>query len=290
MTVRVATAPDSWGVWFPRDPQQLPWRRFLDEAAEAGYGAIELGPYGYLPTGAERLGRELASRGLTLAGATLAANFRAEAQASWQDGLAQVGGLLATLGARHVVLLDEMYTDIRTGNVVGARTLADRQWRRLAGTLHAVGEAAAAYGLVAAYHPHADTPVEYEWQIERLLAETDPALVSLCLDVGHHAYRGGDPIAFVRRHHERISHVHLKNVAGRLAAGTDGIPFAEAVRLGAFTELADGIVDHEALRDVLADVGYDGWAVVEQDMYPCPPDQPLPAARRNLAYLRRIGM
>ncbi|MEY3973218.1 MAG: hypothetical protein RJA71_530, partial [Actinomycetota bacterium] len=48
--IRVGTAPDSWGVWFPSEPHQVPWDRFLDEVVEAGYHWIELGPYGYLPT------------------------------------------------------------------------------------------------------------------------------------------------------------------------------------------------------------------------------------------------
>ncbi len=45
MTVRVGTAPDPWGVWFPEDPQQTPDARFLDEVAAAGYSWIELGPW-----------------------------------------------------------------------------------------------------------------------------------------------------------------------------------------------------------------------------------------------------
>ena len=53
--IRVGSAPDSWGVWFPDDPQQVPWQRFLDEVAEAGYSWIELGPYGYLPTDPAKL-------------------------------------------------------------------------------------------------------------------------------------------------------------------------------------------------------------------------------------------
>ena len=48
--LRLGTAPDSWGVWFPDDPHQVPWHRFLDEvAAGAATSWIELGPYGYLP-------------------------------------------------------------------------------------------------------------------------------------------------------------------------------------------------------------------------------------------------
>ena len=50
VNVKIGSAPDSWGVWFAEDPKQIPWQRFLDEVAEAGYEWIELGPYGYLPT------------------------------------------------------------------------------------------------------------------------------------------------------------------------------------------------------------------------------------------------
>ena len=46
-TITIGTAPDSWGVWFPEDPEQVPPGRFLDEVVEAGYEWIELGPYGY---------------------------------------------------------------------------------------------------------------------------------------------------------------------------------------------------------------------------------------------------
>ena len=69
MTIRVGTAPDSWGVWFPSDPKQTPWHRCLDEIAEAGYEWTELGPYGYLPTDLPTLQRELDRRHLKVTGA-----------------------------------------------------------------------------------------------------------------------------------------------------------------------------------------------------------------------------
>ena len=42
-TILVGSAPDSWGVWFPDDPKQTPYTRFLDEVAASGYQWIELG-------------------------------------------------------------------------------------------------------------------------------------------------------------------------------------------------------------------------------------------------------
>ena len=71
----IGTAPDSWGVWFPDDPQQTPWERFLDEVAESGYKWIELGPYGYLPTDPTRLAEELKSRDLQISAGTVFTAF-----------------------------------------------------------------------------------------------------------------------------------------------------------------------------------------------------------------------
>ena len=58
-TITIGTAPDSWGVWFPNDPEQVPSEVFLREVAEAGYQWIELGPYGYLPTDPAKLSEQL---------------------------------------------------------------------------------------------------------------------------------------------------------------------------------------------------------------------------------------
>ena len=51
LQVTIGTAPCSWGVWWPDGtPSGTPYNVFLDQAAEAGYKALELGPVGYLPT------------------------------------------------------------------------------------------------------------------------------------------------------------------------------------------------------------------------------------------------
>ena len=56
-----------------------------------------------------------------------------------------------------------------------------------------------------------------------------------------------------------------------------------------FFEPSEGAVDFRAFRDILEEVDYDAWAVVEQDMYPAPFNKPLPIARRTRAGLREIG-
>jgi inosose dehydratase len=294
MNVKIGSAPDSWGVWFPSDPKQPPWDRFMDEIVEAGYEWTELGPYGYLPTGLVQLRSELDKRKLKVSATFV---MRAlEDTALWPEIEKEVlsaGELLAALGARFMVLIDDTHTNLFTGEPYAPARLDASGWKRLIDATHKVADIARnRFGLTVVFHPHADTHVETEEQIEAFLSDTDPAKVSLCLDTGHHAYRGGDPVSFMRRHHARIPYLHLKSVHRHLQqrVATENIPFAKAVGMDLFCEPSEGAVDFPAFRDVLRDIDYSGFAIVEQDMYPAPFDKPLPIAKRTRAYLRKIGL
>ncbi|MFI5454585.1 MAG: TIM barrel protein [Isosphaerales bacterium] len=294
MNIHIGSAPDSWGVWFPSDPKQIPWQRFLDEIALAGYGWTELGPYGYLPTDPTILRAELDQRGLKATASFAMGHL--EDPAAWPDLERQISGggeLVAALGGRFLVLIDDTYSDLFTGQPIRPARLDDGGWKRLIDATHRAADLASArLGLRLVYHPHAETHVEYEDQIEAFLEQTDPIRVSLCLDTGHHAYRGGDPVAFFRRHHDRIRYLHLKSVDRQKQEWVERehVPFAIAVANDMFCEPSEGAVDFIAFRDALREVDYDGLATVEQDMYPAPFDKPLPIARRTRAYLRSIGL
>src|SRR5439155_3838976 len=142
------------------------------------------------------------------------------------------------------------------------------------------------------FHSHGDGNVETPEQLERFLADTDPRYVGICMDTGHYAYRYGDPIDFMRRHHARTPYLHIKTVDGPLRdrANREDIPFAQVVRMGGFVEPPNGVVDFGALAQALRDIDYDGWAAVEQDLYPCPFDVPLPIATRTRKYLESVGL
>jgi inosose dehydratase len=294
MNVKIGSAPDSWGVWFPSDPKQTPWQRYLDEVVQAGYEWTELGPYGYLPTDLTTLRAELGRRGLKVAASCVMHSLWDAAE--WPEVERQtlgVGEALAELGGRFLVLIDDTYSSAFTGQMTAPKRLDESAWKRLIDTTHRVADIARdRFGLILTYHPHAETHVEYEGQIEQFLEQTDPARVSLCFDTGHHAYRGGDAVAFMRRHHGRIPYLHLKSVDPDLQKRVDaeGLTFGAAVQQGVFCEPSHGAVDFLAFRDVLQSINYDGWACVEQDMYPTPFDKPLPIAKRTREYLREIGI
>ena len=293
MDVQIGGAADSWGIWFPDDPHQMPWQRFLDEVAEAGYDWIEMGPYGYLPADLSILRPELDRRGLKIAANWAMAPL--EEVSAWPELERQVmgaGEILAALGAKYLVLIDGTYTNEHTGELIAEPALDDDGWSRLIETTHTVANIAwERFGLKLVFHSHVDTHIQFEEDIEKLLDQTDASRVGLCLDTGHHAYAGGDPITFMQHHHQRIPYLHLKNVDPKIQkkVNAENLPFATAVGMGVFCEPSDGVVDFLAFRDVLQDVKYQGFAIVEQDMYPVPFDVPLPIAKRTRAYLREIG-
>ncbi|TAN32358.1 2-keto-myo-inositol dehydratase [bacterium] len=291
MKVTLGSAPDSWGVWFAADPKQTPWQRFLDEVSAVGYRWIELGPFGYLPTDHAVLSKELERRQLRISGSLVMFPF--EQSDAWQKWAAEVERTCAAVegvGGKYLVLIDGLYSDLATGRALAPADLDGAGWTQLLNTTARIADVAEKHRLTPVLHPHAESHIEYESQVERFLLEADPR-IGLCLDIGHHAYRGGDPIALLRRHHARIPYLHLKNVDREVQklVEEEHKTFAEAVAMDVFVEPSRGAVDFTLLRDVLEEVEYDGFGIVEQDMYPAAPDKPLPIATRTYRYLRDLG-
>jgi inosose dehydratase len=291
--VKVGSAPDSWGVWFADDPQQTPWERFLDEVAAAGYTRIELGPYGYLPTDPSRLKEELGKRGLEMTAGTIFEHLHRPD--SWESTWREVSAaaeLTAAMGAKHLVVIPSMWRDPTTGEIVEPPELDDESWSRHGRQMTELGKRIAGeYGLNTQFHPHADAHVDTHGHVERFLAETDGDYVKLCLDTGHISYCGGDNLKLIQDYPERIGYVHLKQVDPVVLASVveEGVGFGEAVKRGVMCEPPQGLPELPPVLDALAGLDVELFAIVEQDLYPCAPDTPLPIAERTLAYLTTHG-
>lgn len=274
--MRVGSAPDSWGVWFANDPHQVPWSRFLDEIASAGYEWLELGPYGYLPTDPAQLADEVARRGLRVSGGTVGGSL--QIASAWPEVVAnarRVASLVSSQGARFLVFLPDGEGEADWGQL----TRAANDLRRLL-----LDE----FDVTMVFHPHADSHVETQQQIERFLDTTE---VALCLDTGHVAYRRGDNLELIRKYPTRIGYVHLKQVDPTVLDVVESrrLSFADAVPLGVCPEPPGGVPSFEALFNALEPLGPDLFTIVEQDLYPCAQDVPLPIACRTRTYLRVCG-
>lgn len=92
------------------------------------------------------------------------------------------------------------------------------------------------------------------------------------------------------KHHNRVSYLHIKNFDINVRSKTQKGALAKAVSEGIMVEPNLGEVNMEELLKVLINVNFNGWAIVEQDMYPAPFDKPLLVSKRTYEYLKYIGM
>jgi inosose dehydratase len=293
MRLRIANAPVSWGImevegWSP----PFPFSTFLDQLREAGYEGTELGPYGYLPTDPAVLGNELDRRGLTLTSAFVPLRLK-DPNLDLTPAV-QVAALLRALGARYLVLADALWPEREAvaGRVPESGVLlTDADWATAAANIRKAVDLASGYHLRCVFHHHAGTYIETPAEVARLLDLTD---LGLCLDTGHYAYGGGDPVEAVRSLGRRVEYLHLKDVhPTRLAAARERrLGFLDGVRHGVFCPLGEGLVRFPALLDALRAIDYDGWAVVEQDVDATDPAaaSPLESARASRSFLSaRLG-
>ncbi|MEU0119193.1 TIM barrel protein [Streptomyces bobili] len=290
----LGSAPDSWGIWFPEDEHQVSYTRFLDELATAGYKWLELGPYGYLPTDPQRLKEELDTRGLQVSGGTaFGALHRPEA---WGDMLAhvrQVATLTAAAGAHHLVLIPPMYRDEKTGAFTESPELTAEQWAGFGKAADRLGKLLLdEYDVRLVIHPHADSHIQTQPEIERLLGESDSRYTNLCLDTGHVAYGGGDNLDLIRRFGERVGYVHIKQMDPEVLAqvAAEDLSFGEAVKRGVCVSPPAGVPDPAAVVTELAALDAELFVIVEQDLYPCAPEVPLPIAVSTREHLIDCGL
>lgn len=295
MTIRIGNAPCSWGVEFANDPRNPTWQHVLKECAEAGYKGIELGPVGFMPEDPAVLGEGLEENGLELIGGVVFRPYHDPA--AWDDVLDathRTGRALRAHGAKQMVLIDSISP--RRAPTAGRASEAEQmdmaEWNayrdRIAESARIGTEE---YGLTVSIHAHAAGFMDFEPELERLLDEVDGEILKICFDTGHHSYAGFDPVAFMKKHVDRISYMHFKDidpgVKARVIENRTG--FYDACGQGIFCNLGEGDVDFPAVRQVLLDAGFQGWCTVEQDCDPTLDPDTLGDARKNREYLESIG-
>jgi inosose dehydratase len=309
--LRVANAPCSWGVLeFPSTSlpstslraspsTPAPFNQVLDEIAQTGYAGTELGDWGFMPTDPARLQREISARNLELIGAFVpVALANREAHATGQETALRTARLMRDAGAADafIVLSDDNGSvptrEQNAGRIGPEHALTAAQSATFAAGVEQIARAVRdATGLRTVFHPHCGGYVETPTEIDELMRRTDSGLVGLVLDTGHVMYGGGDPVDVLTQHASRVWHVHFKDCDPAVAAEARRarLGYLAAVRAQLFCELGRGGVDFAAVLAELRRVAYDGWIVVEQDVFPGY-GSPAESARRNRRYLADLGI
>lgn len=295
MTITIGNAPCSWGIEFPSDPAYPTWESVLDQCAAAGYTGIELGPIGYMPEDPAVLAPALAKRGLSIIGGVVFQPFHdADKWDVVMDAARRTCEALKAHGAKHLVLIDSISPRRAptAGRADEAEQMDDAEWAAFRDRIVAVAKMGAEeYGLTVGIHAHAGGFIDFEPELERLLSEVDENILKICFDTGHHSYAGFDPVAFMKKHINRISYMHFKDIDPVVKADVvkNRTDFYKACGQGIFCNLGEGDVDFPAVRQVLLDNGFTGWCTVEQDCDPSMPGTPLEDAESNRKYLESIG-
>ena len=293
--IKIGNAPCSWGIEFASDPAYPTWQSVLQQCATAGYKGIELGPIGFMPEDPAILRDALVENDLSIIGGVVFRPFHDPAK--WDevmDAAVRTCKALSAHGAQHLVLIDSISPRRAptAGRADEAEQMDKAEWTAFRDRLATIAKMGTQdYGLTVGIHAHAAGFMDFEPELERLLDEVDESILKICFDTGHHSYAGFDPVAFMKRHIDRISYMHFKDIdpvikADVVAKRTD---FYQACGQGIFCNLGQGDVDFPAVRQVLLDAGFQGWCTVEQDCDPSLPGTPLEDAASNRKYLESIG-
>ena len=297
--IQIANAPCSWGVLEFDLGEQQGFARVLDEMQQTGYAGTELGDWGFLPTAPEPLKAELEKRSLSLVGAFVPVALSKEKNhdAGVESAL-KIAKLMSDAGFEDafIVLADDNGKVPRrtknAGRIEPIDGLSDGEWQAFAqGADRIAREVKSNFNMRTVFHHHCGGYVETAAEVETLMALTDPALLGLCLDMGHFRFGGGDPFSALKKYSDRIWHVHFKDCDPQVAklSRQNKWDYFESVGHGVFCELGQGEVDFPAIVAELRKRQYNGWIVVEQDVLPGM-GSPKECALRNRDYLVSLAL
>lgn len=141
-------------------------------------------------------------------------------------------------------------------------------------------EVAQRYEMIINIEPHGYYTTKPEF-MEKMLDFVDSPYLRMNMDTGNTYIAGQDPVAFLNRFKDKVSHVHVKDVSESLAASLRGELTGIAV---SHTAIGDGVnVDNiKKCFDTLVDIKYDGVVSIECE------GQGGPMIEKSLAFVREL--
>ena len=305
-TITITTAPCCWGVDDVKNPHLPAWESVLDDTVEAGFGGLELGPYGYLPLDLPRVSAALEARGLRIVAGTIfddlvAPGNRDNLLHQTREICALITQLPAparypgqTFAAPYLTVMDWGHDerDYAAGHGDRAPRLDDAAWAGMVANITAIATVARdEFGVRAVIHPHAGGYIEFADEIERIVADVPPDVAGLCIDTGHTVFSGMDAIETLDRYWDRIDYIHFKDidpvVFGEVMS--ERIRFFDACAKGVMCPIGKGCIDYPAIHNFLRERGYCGYITIEQERDPRNADGVLADLRSSRSFLAKVG-
>ena len=266
MGITITTAPCCWGVDDVTNPNLPSWERVFDEVAAAGYGGLELGPYGYVPLDLKRVSEALRARGLFIVAGTIFDDL--VSPANRENLLRQTDEICALVaqlpqpapgaGQRYatpyLTVMDWGHDarDYAAGHSDRAARLSDADWDGMVANIRAIAaRARSATACAPCIHPHAGGYIEFADEIERIAGdipaeEVGPLPRHRPLLLCRHR-PGGGAGALCR---PRLDYIHFKDIDQSVFDRVMGerIRFFEACAQGVMCPIGRGVIDYPAIR------------------------------------------
>lgn len=268
--IRIGINPISWSNDdLPSLGGETPLSTALSEGKQIGYEGFELN--GKFPKDAKGVGDVLRPYTLALVSGWYSGRLAHRSAAEEIDAIASHVQLLAQNGAK-VLVYGEVADSIqgqRIPLIERPRFHSERVWQQYAEKLDELARFTLSQGIRLAYHHHMGAYVESPSDIDTLMRLTGPE-VGLLFDAGHCYMGGGEPVQVLRKHIDRVCHVHFKDVRKPVVqlARNNLWSFPDCIINGTFTVPGDGDIDFGELLDVLLAADYHGWLVVEAEQDP----------------------
>ncbi|MED1468538.1 sugar phosphate isomerase/epimerase family protein [Bacillus salipaludis] len=306
MSIKISGAPCCWGVDDPKNPYLPPWERVLNEASQAGYKGIELGPYGYIPMDIKKVQDELSKNDLTIIAGTIFDDLVSES--NFENLLQQVDDICTLItklppspkeeGQKfpnpYLVIIDWGHDerDFNAGHPDRAPRLSTQDWDKMMNHIRALSERAwNLYGVRPVIHPHAGGYIEFEDEIKKLLEDIRYETAGLCLDTGHLYYSKMDPVQWLRDYADRMDYIHFKDIDLDIyhQVMDEQIRFFDACGKGVMCPIGQGILDYHSIHQLLKEIHYHGYITIEQERDPRNADTSLRDVKQSVDYLKSVG-
>ena len=223
--------------WLIQEPQPTV-EAALSEAVQAGFNHVEIGAHYLDWDHPEMLRQSIQACGVSISGVHVGGDIFNPDHVKFVRS--QLGRVLSCL------------TDLDVHNLLFSGLLIEHKTaEELQSELKAITQAAEMckhYGIRLLYHHHWWEIADDYRDLRFYLAETNPQMVSFCLDIGWIFRAGGDPLKAINLCADRATYFHLRD---------DTLDHR-------WVGLGEGVIDyHSLLRGTMA--RHADWIVLEQD-------------------------